>query len=489
MEKITLQNCQIDAVSTDSREAARLAAEGRHVLFVPIVGERVDAHRFLESVAQSGVTAAFAAESWLAGEAGQALSTMLTTARETDPDSPAGRFHLIPVKNTRDAMQQLAAEYRSQFQIPLIGITGSVGKTTTKEMVAAALESALTIHKTAGNQNSQIGLPLTIFGLENHHEAAVIEMGMSEFHEMARIAAVARPDHAIMTNIGVAHIGNLGSQENIRAEKLHITDHFHAGSTLLLNADDPLLAETAVQMRADQTCDQEITIWTYGIAEDADFRATDIRVCSKDGFIGQEFLFHYPDGEPELIRLQVLGMHNVRNALTALAMAWKLGISPKTAATGLAAYAPLAMRGTLIEHNDIRILDDSYNASPDSMKASVEVLSSLPDVAHRIVVFADVLELGERSEDLHREVGTFLAAHNEKNAPIHTLVTIGPESRHIQAGYLEVAGASPAMTCCHFETNAEATAYLKSCLTAGDAILIKGSRGMRTDEIVTSLQQ
>ena len=148
MEKITLQNCQIDAVSTDSREAARLAAEGRHVLFVPIVGERVDAHRFLESVAESGVTAAFAAESWLASEAGQTLSTTLVTARETDPHSAAGRFQLIPVKNTRDALQQLAAEYRSQFQIPLIGITGSVGKTTTKEMVAAALESALTIHKT-----------------------------------------------------------------------------------------------------------------------------------------------------------------------------------------------------------------------------------------------------------------------------------------------------------------------------------------------------
>ena len=241
---------------------------------------------------------------------------------------------------------------------------------------------------------------------------------------------------------------------------------------------------------------QAATVWTYGTAENADFRATDIRVISipaaqadQPGSIGQEFMLHYPGGEPERIVLQVLGMHNVRNALTALAIAWKLGISPKTAATGLFAYAPLAMRGTLIEHEGLRILDDSYNASPDSMKATVEVLSSLPDSNHRVVVFADVLELAELSEKLHREVGTFLAAHNEKNPPVHTLVTIGPESRHIQAGYLDAAGENPSMNCYHFETNTEATAFLKSHLATGDIVLIKGSRGMKTDEIVAALQQ
>jgi len=502
MEKITFQHRWIDAVSTNTRELTDLAAAGHHALFVPIVGERIDAHQFLPDVITSGAIAAFASATWLDSEAGQELvqkdnltvitwenlmsDVAITSAGATVADQSDCSFTLIEVEDTRMALQQLAAWYREQFDIPIIGITGSVGKTTTKEMVAAALESVLTIHKTAGNQNSQIGLPLTIFGLERHHEAAVIEMGMSEFGEMARIAAVAKPDHAIMTNIGVAHIGNLGSQENIRAEKLHITDFFHADSTLLLNADDTLLAETGTHAAMD-----EIHTLLFGKAESADFRATDIQVCGN----GQEFQLHYPGGEPEHITLQVLGMHNVRNALAALAIAWKLGIPPKTAAIGLAAYAPLSMRGNLIKHNGIRILDDSYNASPDSMKSSINVLSTLPltENAKRILVLADVLELGERSADLHREVGEYLARHNQQASgnrhAIDHLLTIGPESIHIQQGYLEHATASSCLECHHFDTNADATAYLKNILTSGDAVLIKGSRGMKTDEIVKSLQE
>lgn len=508
MEKITFQHRWIDAVSTNTRELTDLAAAGHHTLFVPIVGERINAHQFLADVSTSGATAAFASATWLDSEAGQELmqnsdlavitwddlmEDIAIASKETSAaDLCDTNFTLIRVEDTRTALQQLAAWYRGQFQIPIIGITGSVGKTTTKEMVAAALESALTIHKTAGNQNSQIGLPLTIFGLERHHQAAVIEMGMSEFGEMARIAAVAKPDHAIMTNIGVAHIGNLGSQENIRAEKLHITDFFHQDSTLLLNVDDALLAETGTHASME-----EIHTLLFGEADNADFRATDIQVRGA----GQEFLLHYPGGEPERITLQVLGMHNVRNALAALAIAWKLGISPKTAAIGLAAYAPLSMRGNLIEHNGIRILDDSYNASPDSMKSSIDVLSTLPltETAKRILVLADVLELGERSADLHREVGEYLAEHNHRandnqhaNGNRHAidhLLTIGPESIHIQQGYLDHSAENARLECHHFDTNADATAYLKNILTSGDAVLIKGSRGMKTDEIVKSLQE
>lgn len=518
----------IDAVSTNSRELADLAAAGHHTLFVPLVGERVDAHRFIPDAREVGATAALASRSWLQSAKGQELLSLegvrlLSPCAKKTPllhcdteyQKPASNpeqsyygkpyFTCIEVEDTLDALQSLAAWYRSLFSIPVIGITGSVGKTTTKEMVAAALETALTIHKTAGNQNSQVGLPLTLFGLERRHQAAVIEMGMSEFGEMSRLAAMARPDHAIMTNIGVAHIGNLGSQENIRSEKLHITDFFQEKSMLFLNADDPLLAdcqtlfyEKTPFFSFPQKMSENSLIFfgAEGSIETSKttpaFYATQIQASGT----GQTFLFHYPDGEPAFIELQVLGLHNVRNALAALTVAWKLGIPPKTAKQGLASYAPLAMRGNLIEANGIRILDDSYNASPDSMKSSIEVLSSVStkNLSRRFVALADVLELGEQSEALHREVGTFLALHNRRigqadQAPINCLITIGTESLLIEKGFLEeVRPADPPLSCHHFEENAEAAAFLKAELRPGDAVLIKGSRGMKTEEIVAALQ-
>ena len=491
----------IDAVSTNSKELPDLAAAGHHTLFVPIVGERVDAHRFIEGAMNAGATAALASTAWLQSPAGQEFLSLkqvrlLSTPHQELPSEPEACFICIEVEDTLAAFQSLAAWYRGLFDIPVIGITGSVGKTTTKEMVSAALESALTIHKTAGNQNSQVGLPLTVFGLSRRHQAAVIEMGMSEFGEMSRLAVIARPDHAVVTNIGVAHIGNLGSQENIRSEKLHITDFFHEKSSLFLNADDPLLAGCGELFTLSPVVSKENLLFfgTNDAGSHSDtakitpaFYATQIQTSGS----GQTFFFHYPGGEPEEVRLQVLGLHNVRNALAALAIAWQLGIPPRTAKQGLASYAPPAMRGSLIEANGIRILDDSYNASPDSMKSSIEVLSSLPDVARRLVVFADVLELGERSEALHREVGTFLARHNRKliHAPINYLITVGTESLLMEQGYQEEAKPGDPVTACHhFEENAEASAFLKAEFRPKDAILIKGSRGMKTEEIVAALQ-
>ena len=210
---------QVTSVSTDSRRV------GPGALFVPIRGERTDAHAFLPAVFEAGAAAAFTQEH---AEADQL------------PQGASGAW--IAVEDTVEALRRTAAAYRSRFSIPVVGITGSVGKTTTKEMVALALSSCLHTMKTEGNQNSQIGLPLTLFRLLPEHEAAVVEMGMSDFGEMARLAAVARPQYAVMTNIGVSHIGQLGSRENIMAEKLRITDAFGPGSVLFVNGDDPLLA-------------------------------------------------------------------------------------------------------------------------------------------------------------------------------------------------------------------------------------------------------
>lgn len=459
----------IDTICTDSKQVrALLEKESKkenipHILFVPLVGERVDAHRFLPDVAEAGATTAFVSSDWLCSAEGKEFQRTHT-------------FPLIEVENTLAALQQLAAWYRRQFSIPIIGITGSVGKTTTKEMVAAALESTLHVHKTAGNQNSQVGLPLTVFGLDKHHEAAVIEMGMNEAGEMSRLAYIANPDHAVVTNIGVAHIGNLGSQENICSEKLHITDYFHEGSSLFLNADDKLLAEAA------ESHPESVL---YGTSESAGFRATDIRIAGD----GQEFTLHAPGNQSIPVKLHVLGLHNVQNALAALGIAWKLGIDPAVAATGLEAYRPLAMRGNVIEANGIRIIDDSYNASPDSMKSGLEVLTLLPDCRKRVAVFADILELGEQSEQLHREVGIYLANAEKKGKSIDYLITIGPESSAIESGYLDTCGSPLSnISCHHFDSNESALSFLKSILQKEDAVLVKGSRGMRTDRIVAGLQ-
>lgn len=537
----------VHGVTTDSRQVAA----GKHLLFVPIAGERVDAHRFLQDVRSQGAAAAFASSSFLSSPAGAELLKASGIAADAPATNGAGsaagsladsagcraeaqQFCLIEVADTLAALQAAAAWYRSLFSIPVIGITGSVGKTTTKEMVAAALGSVLAVHKTAGNQNSQVGLPLTLFGLERKHQAAVIEMGMSEFGEMARIAAIARPDHAVFTNIGVAHIGNLGSQQNIRSEKLHITDFFHEGSVLILNGDDPLLLECArpeglmegmpgdkggacilyhagesfIIPETEGFCQaalapaplQEATGLKTGLPPV--LSAENIEVCGE----GTQFNLRIPEnclpaktptaGHCLPVQLKTLGMHNVRNALAAIAAALALGIAPEDAVRGLAQYQPPEMRGRLISAGSIRLLDDSYNASPDSMKGAVEVLSSLSDASRRIVVFADVLELGERSAALHREVGSFLAAHNQTTPnPLHLVAAIGPESVHILEGFREgcketagnVEGCPAELH--HFGSNAEAITFLKEYLSDGDVVLVKGSRGMHTEEIVTALRE
>lgn len=465
---------EIHAFSTNSKEVPTLVSSA-NVLFVPIMGERVDGHRFISDAVESGAKAFF-----------------LRKGYRPIPEVPADRC-IIEVENTVLALQKSAAHHRNKFSLPLIGITGSVGKTTTKEMLASALETAIPIHKTRGNMNSQVGLPITLFGIDESHKASVVEMGMSEFGEMAKIAAVARPNFAVFTNVGSAHIGNLLSKENIRNEKLHITDHFDENSILFLNADDPLLMELT-----DEACPARPKnvkkIITFGTSPNADFYASSICVSGD----GTDFVANYPETSgsekkvSEHIHLNTLGLHNVRNALAAIAIACELGISPSLSKKGLGEYKPLAMRGNMLKAYGMTIVNDSYNASPDSMKAAVEVLGSmrggLEPIRRRVLVFADILELGSDSEKEHLEVGEFIRAYN-KNDPSHRinyLVTIGKESENIAYGATSDIGETNPITKC-FSTNAEAILYLKTLVKVGDAILVKGSRGMCTEEIINAL--
>ncbi len=416
----------------DSREVT----EGS--LFIPIKGANTDPHRFIKDCLQKGAAAL------------------------TEYDLPEGVTKpCIKVPDTRTALQQIAAHYRHSLNVRLIGVTGSVGKTSTKEMIAAALSQGLNVMKTQGNRNSQIGMPMTMFEILPEHEAAVIEMGMSEFGEMDRLCDIARPSIAVMTNIGVAHIENLGTQENILQEKFKITKHFDENGLLVLNGDDPLLRSLHGK--------QPFPTVTFGLSEDNDYYADSIRTV---GF-STEFLCHHNEKTIPL-KIPALGIHSIANALAAFAVGEALGLSDSTISAGLLTYQNAPMRQQIHECGDYLLIDDSYNASPDAMIASLDVLKDIAK-GQTIAVLADMLELGEKSAEEHRKVGQHLAA-----AGINVLLTVGSEAREIASGAL----TGGCQTVESFDTNEQAYTRLCELLQPDTAILVKGSRGMHTDEII-----
>lgn len=448
----------VTSVCINSREITEGA------LFVPLIGEKVDAHRFIEMAFEKGAAAVF------------------TSEHKTCEDSMKERA-FIQVEDTKKALQDFATYYRSQFSLPVIGVTGSVGKTTTKEMIAAALETKYKVLKTEGNKNSQIGLSLMMFEIEEDTQIAVIEMGMSEEGEMKRLAEIARPETAVMTNIGVSHIGQLGSKENIRREKLAIINACKEGGMLYLNADDELLEqvgkeEISMSPQSEEALKHMQCVY-YGISEKADVRAEKIKTRGEETFF--DFVYQ---GKKEPVILSVPGMHNVRNALTALAVAMQYGIEAGAAKEGLKIYKPIAMRGQIYENNGIKIIDDTYNASPDSMKSGIDVLLTLTDRKRRITVFGDVLELGSVSYECHYEVGVYLSSKETERNKIDYLVTVGEEAKTIAKAVKERSRSIVAES---FDDNAEAVSYLKKILCPGDGILIKGSRGMHMEDIVNAL--
>ena len=426
-----------DTVITDVQYDSRAVKEG--TLFAAIKGEKVDGHKFIKECFAKGAAAVF-------------------TENEV-PENSTGCY--IEVENSRLALQKLAAYYRSKQNVRLIGITGSVGKTSTKEMIAAGLSKGFDVMKTQGNKNSQIGLPMTMFEIEEHNEIAVIEMGMSEFGEMDRLADIARPNIAVMTNIGVAHIENLGTQENILKEKFRITKYFDKDGILFLNGDDGLLKSLHGK--------QEFKTVTFGLNKDNDYYADEIKT---EGF-NTKFVCCFGGKRVEL-NIPALGEHSVKNALAAFAVGTHLGLDEKTIQSGLMTYKNAPMRQQIHEMKDFILIDDSYNSSPEAAKVSLNVLKSVAK-GKTIAVLADMLELGEKSGSEHYGVGKHLA-----ELGIDTLIAVGELSRNTAKGAEENGCKEVVM----FENNGQAYEYLKKMIEKECAVLVKGSRGMHTDEIV-----
>ncbi len=413
-------------------------------LFVPIIGERVDGHRFITPALEIGAA---------------------TLTSEHDnlviSDKP-----FIRVDDTLQAMQAIGAYVRSRYDIPFVGVTGSVGKTTTREMITAAINSGKRCYHTEGNKNSQVGVALTLSEMTEEYDAAVIEMGISEPGQMDVLSALVKPSICVVTVIGVAHMEYLGSKEGICKEKLSITNSMAEDGLLLLNGDDEMLMAAAPTMNCN--------IMTYGLNDSCDFVGNNIRI---EDFMTVFDCTH--GGETVTVRMNVMGKHNVRNALAGMAVAYKLGISLETSATAFEDFSGQRQR-IIREDGKYTIFDDTYNASPDSMIASIDVLCDMECKGRKYAVLGDMFELGEDSEKYHRQVGEYLAGKK-----IDVIITIGEMSRHIKAAvdsHMDIYGQTK-----QFMDNAEAALYLTYELSDDDIVLVKGSNGMNMNEIVNIL--
>lgn len=454
------ESVQIDNFATNSGKAEP------GLMFAPIVGERVDGHKYIESAFDCGASASLTQNE-------EAVAGLIDKWR----NAGAQPKPIVLVEDSVRAMQLTAKEYESRLSLNKVGVTGSVGKTTTKEMIACALSGGLKVFKTVGNANSQIGVPVTIMNIAPDDEAAVIEMGMSEKGEMKRLATLLSLNAAVMTNIGVSHIEQLGSQENILREKWHITDAIVLGGCIFLNGDDVLLKERADLCRNNydgvfgKEDNRKLRICTFGHSDDCDYKAEN--EYSDENGVG----FDMVHGDVRMpVKLSVLGSHNVNNALVALAVAEFFGVDLGAAVKALEGYTGVAMRQHITKKDGAAYIDDSYNASPDSMKAGLNVLCQMP-ADYRIAVLADMLELGENTKEYHRQVGEYAG-----RSRVDELLLYGELAKNIGYGAEQYIGRIK-----HFDTLSDIAEYLKAEVKPGTAVLFKGSRGMKLNEVVDAL--
>ena len=419
-------------------------------IFVPLIGERADGHDFIYKAIENGAVAAFTSRNHI----------------------PIRGIALIKVDDTLKALQKLGVYYKSLHSIPVVSVTGSVGKTTTREMTAQALSAGFKVFKTAKNYNSNIGLPVTLSEIRNDDEIAVLELGISDFGEMAELTSMAGPDAAIVTNIGVAHIAQLKTRENICFEKLSVVKGLSPEGTLILNGDDDMLAKHGR--------DAFPKVIYYGLGSHNDVRAENIVYEN-----GRSIFDARIGGMTIKVSLPVMGQHMVMNALAALTAALCFGVDLERAAEKLSEFGGFKNRQQIYDLNGITIVDDTYNASPDSMRAAISVLESIPVKGRRIAVLADMLELGENSPVYHREIGSFAAKHN-----IDKLITIGSMGRRIADGFdLTCSEDGIEADLSSFSVNEDAYDYLKQTVRQSDAVLFKGSNGMHLGEIIGWLRE
>lgn len=425
-------------ITTDSRDIRP------GCLFVALRGENFDGHNFIGNALLQGAQYAIA---------------------EVKGDYPKDR--VLYVGSTEKALRRIAALYRAQLTTKIVAVTGSVGKTSTRDMTAAVLSAGYETIKTEGNLNNQIGVPKTVLGIESIHQAAVVEMGMSGFGEIEELSLCARPDAAIITNIGVSHILKLGSREGIFRAKTEITAGLKAGAPLILNGDDDLL----ITYR-----NPRFNIVYFGIDNPAcEVRAQDI--TSNDHTTSFTIIY---DGRSIPAVIPTMGRHNVLNALAGFTAGVLLGVEPESAAKALAEFAPTGMRQKIVDCGGITIVEDCYNASPDSFVAALNTLKDRSCTGRRILVAADMLELGAISSKAHYNVGILAG-----KLGIDAVYAYGEMSKHTIIG-AEDSGVCDAK---YFDSKRKLASYLIANANKGDILWFKASRGMKLEDVIQTVYE
>lgn len=433
-----LEEREVSSVTTDSRKVEKDA------LFVAIPGARVDGHSFIPQVMEQGALAAL-----------------------SERELPDVRTPYIQIGSSLQAVKDLAEFYLQNLSIPVVGITGSVGKTSTKEMIAAILARKYQVLKTQGNFNNELGLPLTVFNLREEHEMAVLEMGISDFGEMHRLAKIARPDTCVITNIGLCHLEFLKSRDGILKAKTEIFDFLREDGHIVLNGDDDKLV-TVKEVKG-------IRPVFFGLENHQGIWADEIE---PQGLKGISCQIHMGE-ESFSVLIPVPGKHMVYNALAAAAVGQIYGLSEEEIRKGIESLQPVSGRFHIINTDRYTIIDDCYNANPVSMKASLDVLADAS--GRKVAILGDMGELGEDQVDMHREIGVYAASRS-----IDEILCVGELSAYMAEAARFTA---PAKEIRHFSTKEELMKELPKLLKKGDNILVKASHFMEFGKILEALQE
>jgi UDP-N-acetylmuramoyl-tripeptide--D-alanyl-D-alanine ligase len=438
-------NDAVSNISTDTRTIKK------NDLFVALIGDRFDGHEFaIQSIEQ--------------GAMGVVLSHEVNGF-----DKLNANLNIIMVKDTTQALGDIAKDYRNRFEIAVIGITGSNGKTTTKDMASAVLSAKFNVHKSEGNLNNTIGLPLTLFKLSKLHEIAVLEMGISIPGEMSRLVEIAQPNIAIITNVSPTHLEFLGSVEGVAREKEFLAK---SADQVILNKDDPYVAKMGKKIKGKAIY--------YGIDKPANITAKKIQLDNEGR---AEFILKVNAEDFGRIKLSIIGRHNVYNALRAIAVGILYEVDFDKIKSAIETYQPISMRMQKLVVNGITIINDTYNSNPMSMIAAIDLLASLKSDGKKVLVVGDMLELGEESNRLHDDIGEYIG----KSKSAEMLVTMGEKAVRIAETAIAFGMEKSNVSIC--QNNSEVIERLGKILSKGDIVLIKGSRGMKMEQIVKIVEE
>lgn len=428
-------NPLVNEIQKDSRQ---VKADS---IYLALVGENLDGHKFISSALDNGAMA------------------VISQVKIDDP-------RVIVVENTYQALKDIAMSYIKRYDIARLAVTGSSGKTTTKDMLYYALSASKNTHRNTGNLNSEIGLPLTVLQLNKQHECGIFEMGMYALGEIDYLAEIVKPQIAIITNVGLVHLVSLKTQENIFKAKMEIANYMKAGDLLIVNGDDEYLSTV-------KDMDLAYNVVTYGFSEDCDYKI----LSYENHKLGYNVIGSFKGDEREFF-VPALGEHNIMNAISVLAACEEMNLDYNKSVDGLSKFIPSGLRMDFVEIGEKLIINDSYNANPDSMKGTIPILTQVAK-GRKVAVLGDMRELGDSSKEKHQDLGKLVFEHAD------VLIAVGKEMLYCVETVLEAGMNKDDVY--HFENSEQTADAINTLLKSGDTVFIKGSRGIALEIVVDKI--